>query len=232
MAARERKPDLRARAERIAATLSRRYPDARISLDFETPWQCLAATILSAQCTDERVNKVTPALFRAYPDARATARADARHLQRLIVTTGFFRQKTRSLLEAARIIVERFDGEVPSRMEDLVTLPGVGRKTANVVRGHVFGRPGLVVDTHVRRLSRRLGLSRNRDPDKIERDLWALLPPAQWTRFSMSLILHGRRVCQARRPMCESCVLCPDCPQIGVSPSKLRGVRDIRRKSF
>ncbi|MGH7864607.1 MAG: endonuclease III [Candidatus Binataceae bacterium] len=216
MVARERKADMRARTQRIAAMLARLYPDARISLDFETPWQCLAATILSAQCTDERVNRVTPALFRAYPDAQATARANTRDLQRLIATTGFFRQKARSLIEAARSIVDRFGGEVPSRMDDLTTLSGVGRKTANVVRGHVFGEAGMVVDTHVRRLSRRLGLSRNHDPAKIESDLCALLPPAEWTRFSMGLILHGRRVCQARQPKCETCALRPHCPQIGV----------------
>ncbi len=225
MAARAGKTDLHARARRIAASLARLYPEARISLDFKTPWQCLAATILSAQCTDERVNQVTPALFRTYPDARSTARGDPLRLQQLIVTTGFFRQKARSLIEAARILVERFAGEVPGRMEDLTALPGVGRKTANVVLGHVFGKPGMVVDTHVRRVSRRLGLSRNLDPDKIERDLSVLLPPREWTRFSMSLILHGRRVCQARRPRCDACALRPDCPQIAVPAANPRAVR-------
>jgi endonuclease-3 len=225
MAAHAGRSELHARVVRIAAKLARLYPEARISLDFKTPWQCLAATILSAQCTDERVNQVTPALFRTYPDARATARADPLRLQRLIVTTGFFRQKARALIEAARILVERFGGEVPGRMEDLTTLPGVGRKTANVVLGHVFGKPGMVVDTHVRRVSRRLGLSRNLDPDKIERDLSALLPPREWTRFSMSLILHGRRVCQARRPKCDTCALLPDCPQIGVPSERPRAIR-------
>src|SRR5665213_50639 len=159
------------RAGRIAATLAQLYPKARISLDFETPWQCLAATILSAQCTDERVNRVTPELFREYPDAPAMAAAQRDKIEELIVTTGFFRQKTKSLQSAARAIVERFGGKVPTRMEDLVTLPGVGRKTANVILGHVHGAPGLVVDTHVRRLSNRLGLTRNLDPEKIEIDL-------------------------------------------------------------
>ena len=205
------------RAGRIAATLARLYPKARISLDFETPWQCLAATILSAQCTDERVNRVTPELFRHYPDAPAMASAEREKIEELIVTTGFFRQKTKSLQSAARAIVERFGGEVPSRMEDLVTLPGVGRKTANVILGHVHGEPGLVVDTHVRRLSNRLGLTRNFDPEKIEIDLQRLLPPSEWTQFSMRLILHGRQVCFARGPRCTQCALVPECPQVGVS---------------
>ena len=166
LSARERKEkraaradSLRERAARLSAALARLYPEARISLDFETPWQCLVATILSAQCTDERVNRVTPALFREIPDIAAMASAPAERIERLIVTTGFFRQKTKSLQGAARQILERFGGQVPRTMEELVTLPGVGRKTANVLLGHVFGQPGLVVDTHVRRLSRRLGLA-------------------------------------------------------------------------
>ena len=216
--ARAAKTELAARARRIEATLAQLYPEARISLDFETPWQCLVATILSAQCTDERVNRVTPELFRQIPDIASMASADPERIQRLIVTTGFFRQKTKSLQAAARAILERFGGEVPKRMEDLVTLPGVGRKTANVLLGHVFGQPGLVVDTHVRRLARRLGLTRNTDPDKIEVDLQKLMPPKDWTPFSMRLILHGRRVCHARAPRCDACGLRPDCPRIGVRP--------------
>jgi endonuclease III len=208
-----------ARAARIAATLARLYPAARISLDFDTPWQCLAATILSAQCTDERVNRVTPELFRQIPDVSAMATAPIERIQELTVTTGFFRQKARSLQSAARAIVERFDGNVPDRMEDLVTLPGVGRKTANVILGHVHAQPGMVVDTHVRRLSRRLGLTRNVDPDKIELDLQRLLPPTEWTGFSMRLILYGRKVCFARKPRCADCALLPDCPQVGIAPA-------------
>ena len=204
-------------AGRIAATLAQLYPEARISLDFETPWQCLAATILSAQCTDERVNRVTPKLFRQFPDASAMASGPRERIQELIVTTGFFRQKAKSLQSAARAIVERFGGEVPDRMEDLVTLPGVGRKTANVILGHIHGEPGMVVDTHVRRLSRRLGVTRNLDPNKIEIDLQRLLAPTEWTAFSMRLILHGRRVCFARAPRCAQCALLPDCPQIDVA---------------
>jgi endonuclease III len=220
MAARESLEAQKARAGRITKALKRLYPHARISLDFKTPWQCLAATILSAQCTDERVNAVTPALFRAYPDARAMAKADEQRVQKLIVTTGFFRQKTRSLIDAARQIVERHNGDVPRTMEELVKLKGVGRKTANVILGHVYGEPGFVVDTHVRRLTHRLGFTQSREPDEIEKDMTALLPPKDWTQFSMSLILHGRQVCFARNPKCDQCDLSPDCPKIGVVATK------------
>jgi endonuclease-3 len=205
------------RTVRIAAALARLYPEARISLDFTTAWQCLVATILSAQCTDKRVNQVTPRLFAEIPDVLAMDAAPASRIERLILDTGFFRQKTRSLKGAAHAILERFGGEVPLRMEDLVTLAGVGRKTANVLLGHVFGQPGLVVDTHVRRLAQRLGLTRESDPEKIERDLQALLEPTEWTPFSMRLILHGRTVCYARKPRCEICALAADCPRIGVA---------------
>ncbi len=198
---RESRKNLVERAARIAAALARLYPEARISLDFTNPWQCLVATILSAQCTDKRMDA-----------------APAERIERLILDTGFFRQKTRSLKGAARAILERFGGEVPSRMEDLVTLPGVGRKTANVLLGHVFGEAGLVVDTHVRRLAHRLWLTRETDPEKIERDLQGLLKPAEWTPFSMRLILHGRTVCYARTPRCDVCALAADCPRIGVAP--------------
>ncbi len=214
---RESRKNLIERTVRIAAALARLYSEARISLDFTTAWECLVATILSAQCTDKRVNQVTPRLFAEIPDARAMDAASVSRIERLILDTGFFRQKTRSLKGAARAILERFGGEVPSRMEDLVTLPGVGRKTANVLLGHVFGQPGLVVDTHVRRLAQRLGLTGESDPEKIERDLQALLEPAEWTPFSMRLILHGRTVCHARKPRCEVCVLAADCPRVGVA---------------
>lgn len=216
MARRESREQLRARAQRISATLAKLYPEARISLDFETPWQCLAATILSAQCTDERVNQVTPALFARYPDAAAMASADPGDVERMIVSTGFFRQKTKSLKAAAQDIVERFGGKVPDAMEHLVTLRGVGRKTANVVLGHVYRKPGMVVDTHVRRVSYRLGLTVSREPDQIEQDLCAILPPSDWTPFSMRLILHGRAICKAPTPRCAQCALLPDCPQAGV----------------
>lgn len=216
MARRESAGERRKHAARIGRALARAYPDARISLDFVTPWQCLAATILSAQCTDERVNMVTPALFREFPDAAATSVASAGRIRELIATTGFFRQKARALIATARILVERHSGEVPSAMEDLVALTGVGRKTANVMRGHAFGQPGFVVDTHVRRLTRRFGMTRRSEPDKIERELCSLLPEAEWTAFSMRLILHGRTVCKARSPHCEDCALAADCPRIGV----------------
>ena len=204
------------RVGRIATSLAHLYPQARISLDFADAWQCLVATILSAQCTDERVNKVTPHLFEKIPDVAAMAGAPLEVIQELIATTGFFRQKAKSLKGAAHAIMSRFGGEVPSRMEELVTLPGVGRKTANVLLGHVFGQPGLVVDTHVRRVAFRLGLTKAKDPDEIELDLQKLLPADQWTPFSMRLILHGRAVCFARAPQCASCKLLPDCPRVGV----------------
>jgi endonuclease-3 len=178
----------------------------------DNPFQLLVATILSAQTTDERVNLVTPALFAAYPTPADLAAADPADVERLINPTGFFRAKTRSLLGMAAAVDERFGGEVPPRMEDLVTLPGVGRKTANVVRSVGFGLPGLPVDTHVGRLSRRLGLTAETDPVKVESDLNALVPAAERGKFSLRLILHGRRVCQSRRPRCEVCLLADFCP--------------------
>jgi len=216
-ARKESRSALLARAARLSARLAELYPQARISLNFQTPWQCLVATILSAQCTDERVNRVTPELFRCLPDVAAMASAPLAEIQRMIVSTGFFRQKSSALQAAARAILERFDGDVPRRLEDLVTLPGVGRKTANVLLGHVYGQPGLVVDTHVRRLSLRLGMTREFDPDKIEQDLQKLRPPEDWTPFSMRLILHGRQICVARDPHCQTCALSADCPRIGVN---------------
>ncbi len=196
--------------------LARLYPEARITLDFETPWQCLVATILSAQSTDVGVNRATPGLFREYPDARAMAAANPRHVEELIHQTGFFRQKTRSLIGAARKIVADYGGEVPSEMEALVKIPGVGRKTANVILGHIHGKPGFVVDTHVRRLTYRMGFTRRTDPAKIEIDMQKILPAGDWTMFSMRLIIHGRQVCSARKPRCEACALAADCPKIGV----------------
>ena len=226
----ESKQHLRARARRIGKILAAVYPKARISLDFETPWQCLVATILSAQCTDARVNQVTPVLFSELPDPAAMAAAQPEHVQKLIVTTGFFRQKTKSLMGAAKAIVERYGGKVPDTMENLVTLPGVGRKTANVLLGHVYGKPGFVVDTHVRRVSHRLGLTSSRDPDEIEAQVGELLPPDQWTPFSMRLILHGRQICYARGPRCDQCPIVKECPKIGLFPPRPRGAAKSRRK--
>lgn len=225
---REAKAALVGRTGRIAAVLERLYPNAKISLDFTTPWECLVATILSSQCTDERVNQVTPGLFSAFPDIHAVAAAPLNEIERLIVKTGFFRQKARSIQGCATRLVERFGGAVARNLADLVTLPGIGRKTANVILGHVWGQPAMVVDTHVRRLSRRLALTRNTNPDKIESDLHELLDAQRWTAFSMRLILHGRRVCYARRPRCTECSLLPDCPQVGVKP-ELRGRPRTRR---
>ena len=182
------------------------------ALVHENPFQLLVATILSAQTTDERVNSVTPALFAAYPKAADLAAADPAEVEELIRPTGFFRNKTRSLLNMAAALEQRYGGDVPPRMEDLVTLPGVGRKTANVVLSVGFGLPGLPVDTHVGRLSRRLGLTSETDPVKVETELNSLVPPAERGRLSLRLILHGRRVCQARRPRCDVCILADFCP--------------------
>jgi endonuclease-3 len=172
----------------------------------------LAATILSAQCTDARVNMTTPALFAAYPTARAMALADIAHVEQLVKSTGFYASKAKNLIGMANAVMTRFGGEVPTAIEDLVTLPGVGRKTANVVRSVVFDLPGLPVDTHVLRLSKRLGLTREEDPVKVEHELNALLPPKEWGEFSLRLILHGRRICDARKPKCGECRLASLCP--------------------
>jgi endonuclease III len=211
--ARPRSP--RGRARETARRLAEEYPgDARqlCALTHENAFQLVVATILSAQTTDERVNEVTPALFRAYPGPAELAGADIGELEALIHPTGFFRNKSRSLRGMAGTLVERFGAEVPSTIEDLTSLPGVGRKTANVIRSVGLGLPGLPVDTHVGRLSRRLGLTAQTDPVKAEHELSALLPPAEWGSFSLRLILHGRRVCVARRPRCVDCVLNDFCP--------------------
>jgi endonuclease-3 len=208
---------LRARAGRIIRALARLYPDAQCALNHENPLQLLVATILSAQCTDARVNLITPALFARYPDAAAFAKADPRELETMIRSTGFYRNKARSIQACCRSLVEQHDGEVPSTMEALVPLAGVGRKTANVILGSAFGLPGITVDTHVGRLSRRLGLTTETDPEKVERDLMRLLPKKEWTLFSHRVIYHGRQVCHARRPGCDRCTLVSLCPRIGVA---------------
>jgi endonuclease-3 len=197
----------------ILVILKRLYPNATCSLNYETPVQLLVATILSAQCTDERVNKVTPELFRRFPDAAALAYADREILESLVHSTGFYRNKAKNIQGACRKIVEEFQGEVPQQMELLLTLPGVARKTANVVLAHAFGiLQGVTVDTHVRRLSQRLGLSVETDPVKIERDLMKLVPQADWENFSISIIYYGRAVCNARNPNCPACSLSHLCP--------------------
>jgi endonuclease-3 len=206
--------DRQARAAEILARLKREYTEPRCALDHVDAFQLLIATILSAQCTDERVNMVTPALFKRFPTARAMAAADPAELEELIRSTGFYRNKTKSILGASARITEVFGGKVPQTMEDLLTLPGVARKTANVVLGSAFGmNEGVVVDTHVQRLSQRMGLTKEHDPAKVERDLMELFPREEWTDLSHRLILHGRQVCNARLPRCEACVLGPDaCP--------------------
>jgi endonuclease-3 len=211
--ARLRTPKGRARV--VAERLADEYPGTAVelcALRHDNPFQLLVATILSAQSTDERVNMVTPALFERYRAPADLAAADPAELEELIHSTGFFRQKTKSLLGMSAAIVERFDGDVPHAMEDLTTLPGVGRKTANVIRSVAMDEPGLPVDTHVGRLSKRLALTTEDDPVKAEHAVGALLPPAEWGLFSLRLILHGRRVCTARKPRCDDCVLADVCP--------------------
>lgn len=207
---------LRARAGRIVRKLAQLYPDAYCALHYENPLQLLVATILSAQCTDERVNRVTPALFARYPDAKAFSTAEQAELEKMIQSTGFFRNKAKNLIACCRQLVELHGGEVPRTMEELVPLPGIGRKTANVILGNCFDVPGIPVDTHVRRLSRRMGLSEHEDPEKIERDLMALIPRKGWTMFGHRMIFHGRQVCHARKPMCEQCSLAALCPRQGL----------------
>ncbi len=201
-----------ARAARIVATLRRAYPEAETALSHGSALELLVATILSAQCTDERVNKVTPELFRRYPTARDYATANPEELEALIRPTGFYRNKAKAIRGLGAALVERHGGEVPDSMEALVELPGVGRKTANVVLGTWFGRPAVTVDTHVKRLAGRLDLSRESDPDRIEQDLRAALIREDWTFASHALIWHGRRICTARKPDCLRCPLLQECP--------------------
>jgi endonuclease-3 len=210
--------DAKRHAAQIVRRLKKAYPDAHCALRFQTPFQLLVATILSAQCTDTRVNIVTKDLFRTYPDAPAFAAAKPSQLERAIQSTGFFRNKAKSIKAACAKIVEEHGGQVPRSLDALVKLPGVGRKTANVVLGTAFGIPsGVVVDTHVSRLSRRLGMTDQTDAVKIERDLIAVLPKREWIDFSHRMITHGRQICLARRPKCELCPLNDICPRIGVT---------------
>lgn len=201
----------------ISAALKKAYPDADCSLDHKNPFQLLIATILSAQCTDERVNLVTPALFKKYPGPAEMAKAALPDLEKLVHSTGFYKNKALSLKEASKAIMENFSGKVPKTMEELLTLRGVARKTANVVLGSAYGiAAGVVVDTHVKRLAFRLGLSKETDPAKIEQDLMKALPKTDWIWFAHSLVLHGRAVCDARNPLCEKCTLAKICPKNGV----------------
>ncbi len=204
------------RAIAVLEKLHELYPDATCSLDYETPVQLMVATILSAQCTDERVNKVTPALFKRFPDAPAFAAADIEELEQLVRSTGFYRNKAKNIQKACQRIMSEFDGHVPQSMEELLTLAGVARKTANVVLAHAFGIiSGVTVDTHVKRLSNRLRLTKSDNPIQIERDLMKLLPQPEWENWSIRLIYHGRAVCNARKPQCENCAIANLCPSAG-----------------
>jgi endonuclease III len=206
-------PSQKQRALAILARLQRLYPDATCSLNYSTPVQLLVATILSAQCTDERVNKVTPALFARFPDAASLANADLEELENLVRSTGFYRNKAKNIQAACRKIVSEFDSVVPNQMEQLLQLPGVARKTGNVVLAHAYGiNAGVTVDTHVKRLSQRLGLTKFSDPIRIEQDLMKLLPQPDWENWSIRLIYHGRAICKARSPLCSACELSDLCP--------------------
>ncbi|HEY6739108.1 MAG TPA: endonuclease III [Actinopolymorphaceae bacterium] len=207
------------RARKINRVLAETYPDAHCELDFENPYQLLVATILSAQTTDKRVNMVTPLLFSKYPTPADLAEADPEDVEKVIASTGFYRNKTKSIIGMAKAVCENFGGEIPGRLKDLVTLPGVGRKTANVVLGNAFGVPGITVDTHFQRLTRRFGWTTQTDPDKIEAEVGALIPKRDWTLLSHRVIWHGRRCCHARKPACGACPLAKLCPSYGEGPT-------------
>lgn len=195
----------------VLALLDQHYPEAHVTLDFTTPLELLVATVLSAQCTDVRVNQVTPALFKKYPTAQDYARAPLAELEEMIRPTGFFHNKAKSLKALCQALVERYGGEVPTSLEELVKLPGIGRKTANVILGNAFGIPGIVVDTHLGRVAQRLGLTKQKDPVKIEFDLMSLIPRERWVKFSHQMIWHGREICASRKPRCSACPLLPHC---------------------
>ncbi len=215
------------RARRINRELALLYPDAHSELNFTSPLELLVATILSAQTTDKRVNLVTPVLFARYQTAADYAAADRAEMEKIIQSTGFFRAKTSSLIGLGQALCDRYGGEVPGTLADLVTLPGVGRKTANVVLGNAFGVPGITVDTHFSRLARRFGWTTETDPDKIERDVGALIPRSEWTMLSHRLIWHGRRVCHARKPACGACGIARLCPSYGAGPTDEKTARAL-----
>ena len=219
VAAGEPRLGLARRVRRITRALATAYPDAHCELDFSTPLELAVATVLSAQTTDVRVNEVTPALFARYRTAADYAAANRAELEELIKPTGFFRNKTSALIGLGAAIVDRFDGELPGRLEDLVSLPGIGRKTANVILGNAFGVPGITVDTHFGRLVRRWGWTSEQDPVKVERAVAELVPRQEWTQLSHQVIFHGRRVCHARTPACGVCTLAADCPSYGLGPT-------------
>jgi endonuclease-3 len=204
------------RAAKMYRVLTKSYPNVRCELDFKNPFQLLVATVLSAQCTDKRVNQTTPALFKKYKSIKKMAKADLTDIERLVKSTGFFRAKAKNIKLLSEKIMNDFDGQVPDRLEDLITLPGVGRKTANVVLGHAFNTPGITVDTHFGRLSRRFGWSKATDPVKVEFEVGDLIPQKEWTNLSQRLIWHGRRVCHSRKPACGACSLSKLCPSFGI----------------
>ena len=209
-------PEKKVRAKVIYRQLSKNYPNVRCELDYKNAFQLLVATVLSAQCTDKRVNQTTPALFKKYPNPQKMAKADLRDIQKLVKSTGFFRAKAKNIKGLSNKIMEEFEGKVPSNLEDLITLPGVGRKTANVVLGHAFGIPGITVDTHFGRLSRRFGWSKQNNPVKVEFEVGELIPRKEWTNLSQRMIWHGRRVCHSRKPACGACALAKLCPSYGI----------------
>jgi endonuclease III len=209
-------PENKVKAKAIYRQLTKSYPNVRCELDYNSAFQLLVATVLSAQCTDKRVNQTTPALFKKYPNPKKMAKADLKDIQRLVKSTGFFRAKAKNIKGLSNKIMEEFDGDVPSNLDDLITLPGVGRKTANVVLGHAFGIPGITVDTHFGRLSRRFGWSKQNDPVKVEFEVSELIPEKEWTNLSQRMIWHGRRVCHSRKPACGACPLAKLCPSYGI----------------
>jgi endonuclease-3 len=213
---RESLPEKKVRAKVIYRQLSKSYPNVRCELDYKNAFQLLVATVLSAQCTDKRVNQTTPALFKKYPNPQKMAKADLRDIQKLVKSTGFFRAKAKNIKGLSNKIMEVFDGKVPNNLEELITLPGVGRKTANVVLGHAFGIPGITVDTHFGRLSRRFGWSKQNNPVKVEFEVGELIPEKEWTNLSQRMIWHGRRVCHSRKPACGACALAKLCPSYGI----------------
>ena len=208
--------EIRSQARAVYRILTKTYPEIRCELDFKNPLQLILATVLSAQCTDKRVNKVTPALFRKYKNAKALAGADIADIEDLVFQTGFYHAKARHIKGLATKIIREFDGEVPSTLEELITLPGVGRKTANVVLGHAFDIPGITVDTHFGRLSRRFGWTTEKDPVKVEKIVGELIPQKEWTNLSQRMIWHGRRICHSRKPACGACPMAKICPSVGI----------------
>jgi endonuclease-3 len=226
--ARETVAERKVRASKVLDRLDQAMPDAHIELDYRTPLQLVTAVILSAQCTDKRVNMVTPALFERYPDARALADADTHELERMIRSCGFFRSKAKSLKGMAEAVADQHAGQVPTSRAELAALPGVGPKTAGVVTVHLGGEPAFPVDTHVKRLARRLGFTRQEDPSRVEEDLQSLAPSERWGKFHQLLVWHGRRTCYARSPACERCVVRDLCPRIGVAKAKATVVKSAR----